>query len=84
MIDDDIGAQLRDRALLELLYSSGARISEVVGLDVDDVDADERTVLLDGKGGKQRIVPVGRPALQLPTSARRNGPDPATAGVLSG
>ncbi len=57
-------AHLRDRALLELLYSSGARISEVVGLDVDDVDAAERTVLLDGKGGKQRIVPVGRPALE--------------------
>lgn len=54
---------LRDRALLELLYSTGARISEAVGLDVDDVDARERTVLLDGKGGKQRLVPVGRPAL---------------------
>ncbi|TWP52372.1 site-specific tyrosine recombinase XerD [Lentzea tibetensis] len=53
----------RDKALLELLYSTGARISEVVGLDVDDIDAEERTVLLDGKGGKQRIVPVGRPAL---------------------
>lgn len=59
----DTPAALRDRALLELLYSSGARISEVVGLDVDDVDAAERTVLLDGKGGKQRVVPVGRPAL---------------------
>ncbi|PSL53194.1 integrase/recombinase XerD [Saccharothrix carnea] len=57
-------AHLRDRALLELLYSTGARISEVVGLDVDDVDAAERTVLLDGKGGKQRVVPVGRPALE--------------------
>ncbi|SDQ33406.1 site-specific tyrosine recombinase XerD [Actinopolyspora saharensis] len=55
---------LRDRALLELLYSSGARISEVVGLDVDDVDTHERTVLLDGKGGGQRRVPVGRPALE--------------------
>lgn len=55
---------LRDRALLELLYSSGARISEAVGLDVDDVDAQERTVLLDGKGGRQRLVPVGRPALE--------------------
>jgi integrase/recombinase XerD len=59
--DDPRG--LRDRALLELLYSSGARISEAVGLDVDDVDAGGRTVLLDGKGGKQRLVPVGRPAL---------------------
>ncbi|MGO1056528.1 site-specific tyrosine recombinase XerD [Crossiella sp. CA198] len=54
---------LRDRALLELLYSTGARISEAVGLDVDDVDPTERTALLDGKGGKQRLVPVGRPAL---------------------
>ncbi|WP_033294384.1 site-specific tyrosine recombinase XerD [Amycolatopsis jejuensis] len=54
---------LRDRALLELLYSTGARISEAVGLDVDDVDDNERTVLLDGKGGKQRLVPIGRPAL---------------------
>jgi integrase/recombinase XerD len=54
---------LRDRALLELLYSTGARISEAVGLDVDDLDAGARTVLLRGKGGKDRIVPVGRPAL---------------------
>jgi len=54
---------LRDRALLELLYSTGARISEAVGLDADDVDAEGRTVLLRGKGGKQRLVPVGRPAL---------------------
>ncbi|MEO6881144.1 MAG: site-specific tyrosine recombinase XerD [Mycobacteriaceae bacterium] len=55
--------ELRDRALLELLYSTGARISEAVGLDVDDVDTTTRSVLLDGKGGKQRLVPVGRPAL---------------------
>ncbi|WP_410647015.1 site-specific tyrosine recombinase XerD [Amycolatopsis sp. cmx-4-54] len=55
---------LRDRALLELLYSTGARISEAVGLDVDEIDDAERTVLLDGKGGKQRIVPIGRPALE--------------------
>ena len=56
-------AALRDRALLELLYSTGARISEAVGIDLDDLDARSRTVLLRGKGGKQRLVPVGRPAL---------------------
>jgi integrase/recombinase XerD len=59
----DGAGPLRDRALLEVLYSTGARISEAVGLDVDDVDTHERTVLLDGKGGKQRLVPIGRPAL---------------------
>jgi integrase/recombinase XerD len=50
---------LRDRALLEVLYGTGARISEAVGLDIDDLDAVEGTVLLRGKGGKERMVPVG-------------------------
>jgi integrase/recombinase XerD len=50
----------RDQALLELLYGTGARISEAVGLAVDDVDLDELSVLLSGKGGKQRRVPLGR------------------------
>jgi integrase/recombinase XerD len=50
---------LRDRAMLEMLYGTGARISEAVGLAVDDLDLADRTVLLTGKGGKQRRVPVG-------------------------
>ncbi len=50
---------LRDRALLEVLYGTGARISEAVGLDVDDLDLVDGTVLLRGKGNKERLVPVG-------------------------
>jgi integrase/recombinase XerD len=50
---------LRDRALLEILYGTGARISEAIGLDIDDLDLVDKTVLLRGKGGKQRRVPVG-------------------------
>ena len=50
---------LRDRALLEVLYGTGARISEAVGLDVDDLDLTDGAVRLRGKGDKERIVPVG-------------------------
>lgn len=53
---------LRDRALLELLYSTGARISEVAGLDTGDCDLNERSLRVTGKGGKERYVPVGVPA----------------------
>ncbi|MFI7589347.1 site-specific tyrosine recombinase XerD [Spongisporangium articulatum] len=56
-------AGLRDRALLELLYGCGARISEAVGLAVDDLDRTDGLVRLHGKGDKQRIVPVGSFAL---------------------
>ena len=55
----DTPASLRDRALLEVLYGAGARISEAVGLDVDDIDSREGVVRLFGKGSKERIVPLG-------------------------
>lgn len=51
---------IRDRAILELLYGAGLRISELVGLDVDDVDLDPGSVRVLGKGGKEREVPLGR------------------------
>lgn len=51
---------LRDRAILELLYGAGLRISELVGLDVDDVDLEEGFLRVLGKGGKEREVPLGR------------------------
>jgi integrase/recombinase XerD len=84
----DPPAGLRDRALLEVLYASGARISEATGLDVDDVATDTGLVHLRGKGGKARIVPIGRYAVEAldaylvrvrPDLARRGG---STAAVF--
>jgi len=58
-VDPDGPLALRDRALLEFLYATGARISEAVGADVDDVDLADGTAVLRGKGGKTRLVPIG-------------------------
>lgn len=60
--DDGEPTHVRDRAALELLYGTGIRVGELVGLDVDDVDLDRRTVRVIGKGDKERVVPFGRPA----------------------
>ncbi|MFB7250555.1 tyrosine-type recombinase/integrase [Microbacterium sp. NPDC056234] len=53
---------LRDHAILELLYASGMRVSELCGLDIDDLDQDRATARVLGKGSKERVVPYGRPA----------------------
>lgn len=50
---------LRDKALLEFMYATGARVSEACGANLDDVDVDGRIARLMGKGSKQRLVPVG-------------------------
>lgn len=78
---DESPRGLRDRALLELLYGCGARISEAVGLDVDDVDEGTGAVLLHGKGSKDRLVPVGQYAVQAVTAYLVRGrPTLATGG----
>ncbi len=73
----------RDRALLEFLYGTGARVSEAIGLDLIDLDLEEGTAVLTGKGNRQRLVPVGRHAVAairayLPgrSTLRRGRPDP--------
>lgn len=63
-IDMDGTLAFRDRALMELLYSSGLRLSELVGLDVNDLDQRQHKVRVTGKGDKQRDVPVGRMAME--------------------
>jgi len=60
--EDDL--TVRDRAMLELFYSSGLRLAELVGVDLSDLDFPDRTVRVTGKGNKVRIVPVGRYALE--------------------
>jgi integrase/recombinase XerC len=59
--DEQLG--VRDKAIMELFYSSGLRLSELVGLDMTDLDLNDRTVRVLGKGRKTRIVPVGRHAI---------------------
>ncbi len=60
--DDDSAEHIRDVALLEVLYATGIRVGECVGLDLGSIDAAERTLRVLGKGNKERVVPFGQPA----------------------
>lgn len=61
--DDTTALGVRDRALLEFLYATGCRVSEATGVDTMDIDSETRTVVVTGKGDKQRVVPLGSHAL---------------------
>ncbi len=86
--DDSLSA--RDKAMMELFYSSGLRLSELVGLDVAAIDLKDRTVRVLGKGSKTRIVPMGRYAIEAlkrwlaERSALMRGKSGAAAGVDGG
>lgn len=64
---------LRDRLIVEMLYATGIRVSELCGLDLDDVDTGSRLIRVLGKGNKQRTVPFGAPALHALQSWLRDG-----------
>lgn len=74
---------LRDAAMLEVLYATGVRVAELVGLDLGDVTFDNRTMRVTGKGDKQRVVPFGVPA-QRALERWIGGGRPALAGARSG
>lgn len=54
---------IRNLAMVEMLYASGARVSELCGLDLKDIDYDRQTIRVIGKGSKERVIPIGRPAI---------------------
>jgi integrase/recombinase XerC len=63
-VETDDPLEVRDLAMLELMYSSGLRLSELVSLDTRDMDLQERVLRVTGKGGKTRLVPIGRKAVE--------------------
>ena len=66
--DDNSPEHIRDLAILELMYATGIRVGELVGLDLHDVDQNRRTLRVTGKGSKQRVVPFGSKADQTLTT----------------
>lgn len=63
-IGTDDRAGLRDSALLEFMYATGCRVSEAIGVDLSHVDLEDRVVVVTGKGRKQRMIPIGRAAVE--------------------
>lgn len=78
---DDAQQGARDLAIVEVLYASGIRVSELVGLDVNDVDNERRTLRVMGKGAKERVVPFGAPAADALAGYVGRRP-PASSGPL--
>lgn len=81
--EEDLPATKRDLAIVELLYGTGIRVSELVGIDLQDIDRERYTLRVIGKGNRERIVPIGNPAMRAVDSWLESG-RPFLANAISG
>ena len=80
--EEDAPISKRDAAMFEILYASGARVSELCGLDLEDIDYARQTIRVLGKGNKERTIPIGNPAMRALETWLKNGRD-SLAGAKS-
>jgi integrase/recombinase XerC len=73
--EEETPISLRDVAMVELLYATGARVAELCGLDVSDIDYDRQTIRVLGKGNKERTIPLGNPAMKALNAWLKDGRD---------
>jgi len=73
--EEETPISLRDVAMVELLYATGARVAELCGLDLSDIDYDRQTIRVLGKGNKERTIPLGNPAMKALNAWLRDGRD---------
>lgn len=79
--EEESATSIRDCAILEVLYASGARVSELCGLDLDDIDYQRNTILVLGKGNKERTIPLGNPAMKALNNWIKNARSEMTNGA---
>lgn len=73
--EEETPISLRDVAMVEMLYASGARVAELCGLDTSDIDYDRQTIRVLGKGNKERTIPLGNPAMKALNAWLKDGRD---------
>ena len=73
--EEETPISLRDVAMVELLYATGARVAELCGLDISDIDYDRQTIRVLGKGNKERAIPLGNPAMKALNAWLKDGRD---------
>ncbi len=74
-VEEESPISLRDVAMVELLYATGARVAELCGLDLSDIDDDRQTIRVLGKGNKERTIPLGNPAMKALNAWLKDGRD---------